>query len=274
MKKVLFLCDGENFSNGAFQFIKQLNVSERVFVKGMFFDEIDYDQIIALSHMRIAEPYVKYMEDEKRQVIQSREKFIQHCETSRIPYHIYDRIDGWHKDVFAIESRFADLVVISEELFCSDYFNVQPNFFMQEALHGSECPVLVVPERFEGLDRIAIAYDGKPESMFALKQFSYLLPQYTDLPTDFVYVKDESSEEIPHYDLLQEYAKLRFDSLATSKLHFDPKKYFSDWLAEKKNVMLVTGSYARSSVSNLFSKSFVDDIIHEHSNPVFIAHHV
>ena len=51
MKKVLFLCDGENFSNGAFQFIKQLNVSERVFVKGMFFDEIDYDQIIALSHI-------------------------------------------------------------------------------------------------------------------------------------------------------------------------------------------------------------------------------
>lgn len=274
MKKILFLCDGDNFPRGAFQFIKQLNGNERVFVKGFFFTPVDYEQLISLTYMPISESFEKLKEDEKRLVTQSKERFTSECESARIKYYIHERSEGWDKDIFVKESRFADLVVISEELFCSNLFAEQPNFFMQEALHGSECPVIVVPENFETLDRIAIAYDGKKESMFALKQFAYLLPQFTDLPTDFVYVKHEQSNKIPNDDLLQEYSRLHFDSLATSKLHFDAKKYFANWLESKKNVLLVTGSYARSAVSNLFDRSFTDKVIQQHTSPVFIAHGV
>jgi hypothetical protein len=140
MKKILFLCDGDNFPKGAFQFIKQMNLTERVFIKGIFF--------------------VKFKEEEKRLVMGSKQQFADQCENSRIQYHILEKNQGWDKQIFTIESRFADLVVISEELFCSDLLNEQPNFFMQEALHEAECPVLVVPEKFERPDRIAIAYDG------------------------------------------------------------------------------------------------------------------
>jgi len=272
MKKILFLCDGDNFPKGAFQFIKQLNGNERISVKGIFFNSVDYEQMISLAHIPIAEPFVKFKEDEKRLVLKSEQQFVEQCENFRIQYQIAEQKEGWDKEIFKNESRFADLVVISEELFCSDVLGEQPNFFMQEALHGAECPVLVVPEKFETPDRIVVAYDGKGESMFALKQFVYLLPNYSDLPTDFVYIKSESTGEIPNYDLLQEYARLHFDSLATSKLHFDAKKYFSTWLEEKKNVLLITGSYARSSVSNLFNQSFADKIIRDHTNPLFIAH--
>jgi hypothetical protein len=274
MKKILFVCDGDNFPKGAFQFIRQLSMNERVSVKGIFFNPIDYEEMIALSHMRLAEPFVKFEEDEKRLVMKSKEQFANQCENSRIQYHILEKSQGWDKEIFKNESRFADLAVISEELFCSDLFSPQPNFFMQEALRGAECPVLVIPEKFEMPDRVAIAYDGKPESMFALKQFTYLLPQFTDLPTDFIYVKNEGSEEIPNSDLLREYSRLHFASMGTSKLHFDAKKYFASWLEDKKNVMLVTGSFARSSVSNLFNRSFADKVIHDHTSPVFIAHHV
>jgi len=272
MKKILFLCDGDNFPKGAFQFIKQLNGNERVSVKGIFFNSVDYEQMISLAHIPIAEPFVKFKEDEKRLVLKSEQQFVEQCENFRIQYQIAEQKEGWDKEIFKNESRFADLVVISEELFCSDVLGEQPNFFMQEALHGAECPVLVVPEKFETPDRIVVAYDGKGESMFALKQFVYLLPNYSDLPTDFVYIKSESTGEIPNYDLLQEYARLHFNSLAKSKQHFDVKKYFTAWLEERKNVMVVTGAYARSSVSNLFNQSFADKIIRDHTNPLFIAH--
>ena len=272
MKKILFLCDGDNFSNGAFQLIKQLNLNERVSVKGIFFNAVDYEQMISLSQIPIAEPFVKFKAAEERLVGQSKQRFADLCEDSRIQYQISEQKEGWDKEIFKNESRFADLVIISQELFCSDILGRQPNFFMHEALHGAGCPVLVVPEKFETPDRIVIAYDGKDESIFALKQFVYLLPQLTDLPTDFVYVKNERTDEIPNYDLLQEYARLHFNSLATSKLHFDAKKYFTAWLEERKNVMVVTGAYARSSVSNLFNQSFADKIIRDHTSPIFIAH--
>jgi len=272
MKKILFVCDGDNFSQGAFDFIKSLRKNEHILVKGFFFTAIDVEQLVAVSYIPISESYVKLKEEEKRTLQKSKDKFIHQCKSAHIKYHIDDNNAGWDKELFIRESRFADLVVISEQLFCSDFMNEQPNLFMHEALRGSECPVMIIPETFTGFDRIVIAYDGKKESVFALKQFSYLLSQYTDLPTEFVYVKNEETGDIPDLDLLQEYACLQFNSLSVSKLHFDPSKYFTTWIEDKKNVLLVTGSFARSAVSSLVRKSFTDQVIHNNAIPVFIAH--
>src|SRR5580765_4972702 len=122
MKKILFLCDGDNFPKGAFQFINQLNLHERVFVKGIFFAPVAYEQLISLSQIPIAEPFVKFEEGHKRMVTKSRQQFAYQCENSRIQYHISEQKEGWDKEIFKNESRFADLVVISQELFCSDIF--------------------------------------------------------------------------------------------------------------------------------------------------------
>ena len=143
---------------------------------------------------------------------------------------------------------------------------------MQEALHGTECPIVVVPETFKDVEHLAFAYDGKKESVFALKQFTYLFPQFVDLPAEFVYMRDEEKDDIPDLKLLEEYTRFHFNCMAASKLHFDPKKYFSTWIKNKKNALLVSGSYGRSIVSNILRRSFADKIIHDHANPVFIAH--
>jgi len=62
MKKILFLCDGDNFSKGAFEFVKQISVKESVVIKGLFFTPIDIDQLMPISFVPIAEPYVKLKE--------------------------------------------------------------------------------------------------------------------------------------------------------------------------------------------------------------------
>jgi nucleotide-binding universal stress UspA family protein len=41
---------------------------------------------------------------------------------------------------------------------------------------------------------------------------------------------------------------------------------------KKRSALLVSGSYGRSGLSQLFKKSFVNEIIAEHRLPVFIAH--
>jgi hypothetical protein len=129
-----------------------------------------------------------------------------------------------------------------------------------------------VPENFKYIERIAIAYDGEKESMHAIKQFVYLFPDLTELPTEIVHIKEETSDDVPNRDLLREYTFSHFQSQYTSKLHFDPKKYFISWLEEKKNVLLIAGSFSRSSFSNNMRKSFAEKIIAEHTCPIFIAH--
>ena len=53
MKKILFLCDGENFSEASFEFIRQLSVNETVSVKGLFFTPIDIEQMVLSATFRL-----------------------------------------------------------------------------------------------------------------------------------------------------------------------------------------------------------------------------
>ncbi|WP_301923889.1 hypothetical protein [Ferruginibacter sp.] len=41
---------------------------------------------------------------------------------------------------------------------------------------------------------------------------------------------------------------------------------------KKKSAILVSGSYGRSGISQIFKNSFIQNIIAEHRLPVFIAH--
>ncbi len=273
MKKILFVCDGDNFSNGAIEFIKQLRDNEPLSVKGLFFEPIDFQELIPVSFIPIAEPYVKLKKEEKKLVKKSMEKFVNACESNNINFHA-DENKEVDKDLLIKESRFADLLVMSEELFCSNLTDRQPNIFMKEILQSAECPVIVVPENFNRLVRIVVAYDGKKESMLALKQFCNLLPQFTDLPTEFVYIKDEESDEIPDEGLLKEYVKAHFNSTSVFKLHFDAKKYFATWAEMRKNMLLVAGSFGRPALSSLLHSSFAGQIISDHKMPVFITHHI
>ncbi|HEY8733798.1 MAG TPA: universal stress protein [Puia sp.] len=272
MKKILFLCDGDRFPKGAFQLIRQIRENESVLVKGLFFTPVDTELMIPISFMPVAEPFVKLKEKELKLIRKSEEQFCKECENHGIKYKIHPHEGEWDRDHFVKESRFSDLVVVSEDLFCLDATNEQPSYILEEMLRASECPVMVVPEDFQRTDCLAVAYDGGKESMYALKQFVYLFPDLVDLPADFVHIKDVSTNDIPDEDLLLEYTFSHFESLYTSKLHFNPKKLFSSWLNDKKNVLLVTGSYSRSAFSNAFRKSFADDVISKHTCPVFIAH--
>jgi len=274
MKKILFACDGDHFPEGAFKFIKSLQVNEPVNLKGMFFTGVAIRQLSSPVYSDFAAPYVRLVGEERQSLIKSRERFIHGCESYGIRYKIEEYEDGWDQGRFIKETRFADLALISEQLFCKEILEDQPNSFMEEALRIAECPVMIMPESFSSVERIVVAYDGKKESAFALKQFSHLFSQFDELPVEFVYVKDDETDDIPDMDLLKEYSNAHYDAGNITKLHFDAGHSFSKWLQNKKNTLLVAGSFSRSGTSMLFKPSFVDQIIRKSSIPVFIAHNV
>ncbi|MBS1598880.1 MAG: universal stress protein [Bacteroidetes bacterium] len=273
MKKILFLSDAENFPKGAMRFVRLLHESEHFLVKGIFYSPIGFEQVLPVGFPPTPPLYVVDRLEEVKALKESKEQFMHQCENRGIRFRVDEKEEVWDKDRFAKESRFADLVIIGEQFFSSSFFTGRPNYFLEEVLHFSECPVIVVPEAFENISRLAIAYDGKKESMFALKQLTNLLPDFADLPCEIVYIKNDKKSDIPDIDLLKEYASAHFDCLAERKLNFE-NKYFATWLEEKRNVMLITGSYSRSTISNLLKQSFTDGIIRDSTCPIFIAHTV
>ncbi len=99
MKKILFLCDGDNFSRGAFEFMKQIAGNETVVVKGLFFTPIDINLLIPISYMPISEPYVKLKENEMKLVQKSQQLFINECEASGIRYQVCSYTKEWNKEI-------------------------------------------------------------------------------------------------------------------------------------------------------------------------------
>jgi hypothetical protein len=272
MKRILFVCTGEKFPHGAYNFLRQLTEEEPACITGLFFCPLDYALIASTSHVPIATPYLKVREHEREIVNRNKELFANTCTSLHIKYHTHPNDERWDKTLFAKETRFSDLVVLSGELFCEDIGEMQPNMLLQEALHASECPVMVVPEEYKPVQHLIIAYDGGKDSLYAIKQFCYLFPQYTDLPTEVVFVRNELSENIPDLENLKQFTRLHFSSMGFSKLHFRAANYFATWIGEKSSVMLITGSFGRSAFSYVAKKSFAEQIIADHGIPVFIAH--
>lgn len=272
MKKILFVVTGEDYPRGAFTYLESLHQEEPVCVTGLFFCPLDYSQLASVSHVPIVAPYLRLREKEQDIVQKNQEQFAKECAERHIKHHIHENTERWDKDLFGKASRFSDLVLLSGQLFCEDGETKQPNMFLQEALHAAECPVLVIPEEYKPVQHLVIAYDGSKDSVFAIRQFCYLFPQYLDLPTEMVYVKDEATGDIPDIDELKSFSKLHFSSMGFSKLHFKAAHYFASWIGEKQSVMLITGAFGRSSFSYVTKRSFAEQVIREHGMPLFIAH--
>ncbi|HTR32184.1 MAG TPA: universal stress protein [Puia sp.] len=272
MKQVLIVGAGHHFPKGAFAFLQTMTENERVHVKGLFFRPVDYNALAAAGAATNMIPFLVLDDNEKERIAGHKAYFARQCEQYHLPYTLHDNDGEWDKSLLIKESRFADLILISGEHFYAETDNNQPNEYLRETLRHAECPVLVLPENFTGIQHLFMAYDGSRESIYAIKQFCYLFPDLTDLPTEIVYIHKDAGHPIPDMENLQQFSRLKFDSMSFARLNFDAAEYFSTWIKEKKNVLLVSGSFGRSSLSYMVRRSFSEEIIHHHQLPVFIAH--
>jgi hypothetical protein len=272
MKQGLIVGAGHHFPKGAFAFLQALTESERVHVKGLFFRPVDYNALAASGASNNIGPFLVLEDNEKERIAGHKAHFARQCEQYHLPYTVHNNVGEWNKTLLIKESRFADFILISGEHFYAESDNNQPNEYLRETLHHAECPVIVIPETFTGIEHVFMAYDGSRESTHAIKQFCYLFPALTDLPTEIVYIHENAGHAVPELESLLQFTRLKFDSMSFAKLNFNAAEYFSNWISEKKNVLLVTGSFSRSALSNMFKRSFSADTIHNHKLPVFIAH--
>ncbi len=272
MKKIILAADGKNFPVGAFEFIKELNQSEGLLLTGAFLHAINFEEFLPGVFANYPGPVIDFIEEEKLLVKKQVQHFEELCKRNGIEYRVHEESMNWDIEDLAKETRFADMMIMSEELFCNEFSQGEPNSFMQQTIHRSECPVVCVPEKFKPFNKVVFAYDGKKDSMYALKQFCHLFPQFSKKETNIVYAKEGEDDVIPDMGYLEEYAGRHFENLNFEKLPFNGKKHFGEWAKEKDDILLVSGSYGRSGLSTSFNKSFVEDIIREHHIPVFIAH--
>jgi hypothetical protein len=269
MKKMLLALDGNNFSEGAFEFACSLSKKGELLLTGVFLSQIEAKNLWAYA-VGVPPMVVPILEEDTVVVGESIERFKNLCELNNISYRIHEDYNGFAIQELRRETRFADVLLIGSQTF---YHNLggTMNEYLMNAVHKSECPVLLVPEYFKFPQSNILAYDGTDTSIYAIKQFYYTFPELCDNATLLVYCEDKD-EVIPEKENMFELATQHFSNLQILKLDGDPKKAFNKWISEKKNSILVSGAFGRSTLSETFRKSFVSDVVKEHQLPVFVAH--
>lgn len=250
--------------------VRWLHQKAPLTVTGVFISPVDYRELLGYSGMGMGAPVFTPPTDDDDAILEKNiARFNGYCEQ-----HELDHIAHKDNNLFALaelarETRFADCLIISSELFYENIEKDQPNEYLKRILHDAECPVLLVPEDFLEPGNVLLSYDGKESSVFAIKQFAYLFPDCCNLGTLLFHA---DGADIPEKERIRELVERHYAPVSMEQLNESDASEMQQWLTENHNTILVSGAFGRSELSSMFRKSYISDIIRAHRIPVFVAH--
>ena len=271
MKKIILISESKQFTKVATQFIRQLTAEQPTLIVGCFAHSLNYAELIETARPPYMRLVVDLIEQDREAVDENIILFEHICHCEKNKYRVHEENNKFKIEHLVTESRFADLLVVNERLFSRTPARERTEIDLKQALQKAECPILLLPENIQPFKKIAITYDGRKQSMFALKQFSYLFPHLRNLPTEIVYLSEEEKDEVPSTHLLKEYVHNIFSTANISKALINPKKELAKWAAMQQDTLVIAGSYSMKGIDSTIER-FIDPILEMKQLPVFITH--
>lgn len=269
MKKIVFAFYDDQFSASAVEFICRMNASSPLMLTAISLKkEVVELPTYADGTFGMFLPLTQSLK--RKAPTTNLERLERIFLENGIQYHLQEDVQDLTLAVLQKESRFSDLLIIGSEMIYKDQEKGSINVMIEDLLHYISCPALLIPEEFDFPNSLVLAYDGSKDCVFAIRQFAVLFPQLLKLNTLLAYINDNPDSDIPNEKEIRDLATVHFNNLTFCIM--DSKKEFSNWMAQRKNSMLVCGSYGRSALSQFIRKSFARNIIANSQVPVFIAH--
>lgn len=138
-------------------------------------------------------------------------------------------------------------MIVDAETSFNEKFEGTPTVFVKDVLKDTECPVIIAPESFEGIDEIVFAYDRDKSSVFAIKQFTYLFPELGEKRTIILQVDKEGFWADEDKYNFKEWLQDHYNTIGFETLKGGAQDRLFDYLFKKKNVFVVMGAYGRGS---------------------------
>lgn len=278
MKNIRLVIDAGHFNTHHVQFACYVALLTKSRLNGIFMKNEPYRQI---PEMKVAFglPFTETVtlsdlpDYKERQTLLSENEstFRAICERQGVHVSVHENPNEPLEQILA-ESRYADLIIVGSDLAFEPSDTAKPSAFLKQVLAGIECPLLIAPANFEGIEEIVFAYDGSAAAAHAIKQFSYLLPELEDCRLTIVQVVNESGQQDPNSAKLAKLVSSHYSNAHFKKLYGSPSPELFAFLLSKKSALVVMGSYGRSAFSNLLTSSTADPLIRNLSLPIFIAH--
>jgi len=275
MKKIIAAFDGLNYSKSTEIYAIQMAKVANAHLVGIFLDDFTYHSytLKEANYQEILQRKLEGDEKDRLSRIICAKRFEKACQEAKLTYAIH------HDKSLAVqellhESIYSDLIVIDKKESFDQQQDETPAGFIRFLLANSECPVLVVPAEYKIIEKISLLYDGSPSSVYAIKMFSYLVPDMKKLPIEIITVKEEGlNRHLPDHDLMKEFMKRHFTGTVYKLLQGEAETEIVRYMKNRKqNELLVLGAYHRNMLSRWFKTSMADRLMRQLKTPLFIAH--
>lgn len=273
MKKVIIAFDNASFSESALDFAVRLNQISPILLTGVFLPQSEISALWSYAGAVPSGLLIPLVEPESSEEVKTHiDIFSRICEHNDIDYKVHKDFNNFSIQELVRESRFADLILLGGNSFYQKITDKTPNMYIRQVLHDVECPVMLLPQKAAFPGNNILSYDGSANCVFAIKQFAYLFPEFSNKRTSLIYINNKSNKALPEKVNIEELVSRHFPDLEIMHLTFDAKKYLASWLVDRPASIFIAGSYGRSGLSRLFAPSAIDNVITSHSIPIFIAH--
>jgi nucleotide-binding universal stress UspA family protein len=279
MQKIIAAFDGLKFSESTRDYAIDIARQSSTHLVGVFLDDPTYTsyKIYDLMSKGGLAPESLNTLEEKDQSVRNMAatNFEKACQAAGLEFNIH------HDRKIAIqalkhESIYSDLLIIDSGETLTHYKEELPTRFIRDFLSDAQCPVLVAPQKYKPVQKIILLYDGGPSSVYAIKMFSYLLPQLKPLETEVISVNPVNTTlHMPDHKLMKEFMKRHYPkAIFTITQGWAEDEIVRHLKQEQQvNALVVLGAYRRGTVSRWFRESMADILMKEVRLPLFIAHH-
>jgi hypothetical protein len=277
MKNIIAAFDGLKYAESTEQYATNIAKQTNTHLVGVFLDDATYNSF-KINEVVEGDGFTinkinKLEEKDKTTRYEASANFTKACEHAKLEFSLHHDHNIALQDLKQ-ETVYADLVMIGANETLMHYEEKTPTRFIRDLLADTQCPVIIVPHKFKPIEKIILLYDGEPTSVYAIKMFSYLLPQLKHLETEVISVKHlDEDTHLPNNKLMKEFMKR----------HYPKAKYIvmKGWAEEEivaylklqeENTLIVLGAYRRGAVSRWFRESMADILMRNLKLPLFIAH--
>ncbi|OJW80919.1 MAG: hypothetical protein BGO69_19740 [Bacteroidetes bacterium 46-16] len=277
MQKILFVTDAMRLNTNTIDFASYIAKMTQSKLAGIFLDNLKYESTPQIKEY-MGTAYVESIVSDEEQSPEQKEAikkniniFREYCKQNDISGIVH--LDKGLPITEALrESRFADMIIVDPATSFAYHEETIPTKFVRNLLMKSECPVIVAPGRFEQIDEIVFAYDGSSSSVFAIKQFTYLLPQFVVKQITLLHIKENEQDVFDGENKIGEWLKIHYPAVVHQVLSGDAAEELFKNFWGQSNKLIVMGAYGRSKFATLFDPSTADKLLKTVDTPVFISH--
>lgn len=265
MRKILLVLNDHDVKTSGIDFASYIANFTRSSVMGVFLEK-NYKKEYAET-LVVNEGSHEYEPELPGMVKANIHLFENRCINNCASYSIR-RLKGNPLSNIIRESLFADVIITDG----NESFNEPdgwPSVFVKDLLENAKCPVMIAPFSFDEINEIVFAYDGTDSSVFAMKQFTYLFPEFSDKKITLLQVLKKSDEDITEKEKVKEFLMMYYQVVHYTTLTGEAEMELFKTFLTQKNKLMVMGAYGRR---RLMGHSTADILLKTSDIAMFIAH--